>query len=100
MIAFNYLTGWLIIDVTSVIPFDLIFLQSGSFNRVARFARIGKLYKILRFAKMVRVLKIVQIKNKFVKNLTEKLQISVGYERLMFLGMCFFVLEHVVTCLW
>jgi hypothetical protein len=83
-----------------VVPFDLIFLQSGSFNRVARFARIGKLYKILRFAKMVRVLKIVQIKNKFVKNLTEKLQISVGYERLMFLGLCFFVLEHVVTCLW
>jgi len=49
---------------------------------------------------MVRILKIVQIKNKFVKNLTEKLQISVGFERLMFLGIVFFVLSHVVTCLW
>jgi len=75
-------------------------MQTGSFNRVARFVRIGKLYKILRFAKMVRILKIVQIKNKFVKNLTEKLQISVGFERLMFLGIVFFVLSHVVSCLW
>jgi len=100
MIAFNYMTGWLLIDLVSVIPFDLIFMQTGSFNRVARFIRIGKLYKILRFTKMIRILKIVQIKNKFVKNLTERLQISVGYERLMFFGICFLVLEHVVTCLW
>ena len=86
--------------MVSVIPFDLIFMQAGSFNRVARFARIGKLYKILRFAKMIRILKLVQIKSKLVKNLTEKLQISVGFERLMFLSIVFFVLEHVVTCLW
>jgi hypothetical protein len=59
MIAFNYLTGWLLIDVISVIPFDLLFLTSGSFNRVARFARIGKLYKIIRLTRILRVLKIV-----------------------------------------
>jgi hypothetical protein len=88
------------IDIISVIPFDMILMTTSSFNRVARFARIGKLYKIIKLTRMVRVLKIVQIKNKFVKNLTEKLQISIGYERLIFLGLCFFVLEHVVACIW
>jgi len=73
MIAINYLLGWFLIDFTSVIPFDLLLMSSGSFNRVARFARIGKLYRILKLTKLVRVLKFVQIKNKLVKNLSEKL---------------------------
>lgn len=75
-------------------------LINGSFNRIARFTRIGKLYKMIRMTRMVRLLKIVQVKNKFVKNLSEILQISVGMERLMFLSLMFFVLQHVAACLW
>jgi voltage-gated potassium channel len=85
-----------------VIPFDYLLVNSGggSFNRVARFVRIGKLYKIIRLTKMVRILKIVQLNNKFIKNLSEMLRINAGFERLIFLALLFFVLEHVVSCLW
>jgi len=49
---------------------------------------------------MVRVLKIVQLNNKFIKNLGEMLKINAGFERLIFLSLLFFVLEHVVACIW
>ncbi len=55
----DYIFGWFFIDLVSVVPFDVIFATSGSFNRVARFTRIGKLYKIIRLSKMIRILKIV-----------------------------------------
>ena len=74
--------------------------MSGNVNRIARFTRIGKLYKLIRMTRMVRLLKIVQVKNKFVKNLSEILRIGIGFERLMFLGLIFFVLQHVAACLW
>lgn len=80
-------------------PFDLM-LMTGSVNRIARFTRIGKLYKMIRMTRMVRLLKIVQVKNKFVKNLSEILQIGIGVERLLFLALIFFVLQHVAACIW
>ena len=48
MIAGKYISGWFLIDIISVLPFDLIFelvADSGGsgMNRIARFARIGKL---------------------------------------------------------
>jgi hypothetical protein len=87
------------VDFISVIPFDLV-LMTGNVNRIARFTRIGKLYKLIRMTRMVRLLKIVQVRNKFVKNLSEILQIGIGFERLMFLSLIFFVLQHVAACLW
>lgn len=68
----NYLKSWFLIDLISIIPFDII-LMYGSINRIARFSRIGKLYKIIRMTKMVRLLKIAKVRNKLVKNLTEAL---------------------------
>lgn len=82
---------WFSVDVISVVPFDLM-LMNGSVNRIARFTRIGKLYKMIRMTRMVRLLKIVQVRSKFVKNLSEILQIGIGMERLMFLALMFFVL--------
>jgi hypothetical protein len=48
LIAGKYISGWFLIDIISVMPFDLI-LQiatdggGNGMNRIARFARIGKL---------------------------------------------------------
>ena len=95
----SYLFSWFLVDLISVIPFDIV-LMTGSVNRIARFTRIGKLYKMIRMTRMVRLLKIVQVRNKFVKNLSEILQIGIGFERLMFLALIFFVLQHVAACLW
>jgi hypothetical protein len=74
--------------------------MTGGVNRIARFSRIGRLYKIIKMTRMIRILKIVQVRNRFVKNLTEMLQIGVGFERLIFLSLILLVLQHVIACLW
>ena len=79
-------------DLLSIIPFDLILMTTGSFNRLARFARIGKLYKLIKMARMAKVLKIAKIKNKFMKNMFDMLKISAGFERLMILAIVFLLL--------
>jgi hypothetical protein len=72
----------------------------GQFNRIARVSRISKLYKIIRMTKMIRLLKFAKVRSKLVKDLTTKLKIGVGFERLMFLMVIFLLLVHVIGCLW
>lgn len=91
MIAKEYVTSWLVVDIVSIIPFDAIFIID-NYNSVARIARIGKLYKIIRMTRMVRMLKIVKERNKLVKYLNEILKIGVGFERLLFMMLIFLVL--------
>jgi hypothetical protein len=98
-IAMDYLKTWFFVDLLSIIPFDII-LMYGNVNRIARFSRIGKLYKIIRMTKMVRLLKIAKVRNKLVKDLSEVLRISVGFERLLFLLIIFILLIHVIACFW
>ena len=99
VIAKSYLYSWFLVDIISIVPFDLLFVF-GNFNRLARVARIGKLYKIIRMTRMVRMLKIVKERNKLVKYLNEILKIGVGFERLMFMMLIFIVLQHVAACIW
>jgi hypothetical protein len=95
----EYIKSWFLIDIVSVIPFDLILMVQGA-NKLARFTRIGKFYKILRMIKMVRLLKVARVRNNIVKNLSEALKIGVGFERLLLLFIIFIVLVHVLGCIW
>jgi len=99
MIAREYLSTWFAVDIISVIPFDIIF-NMGGFNRVTRIARIGKLYRLMRLIKIIRVTKIAQTRKTVISKISEKMQIDIGVERLLFLTLIFFVLQHVTACLW
>ena len=99
MIARNYCRTWFFIDTLSVIPFDLIY-EFGNINKISRFTRIGKIYKLVRLMKIVRLIKIVKVNNKLTRNLSEILKISAGTERLVYLVISFFALQHVTSCLW
>lgn len=90
-IAREYMSTWFAVDFISVIPFDLIFMM-GSVNRVTRIARIGKLYRLTRLLKLVRLAKIAQTRKTVMSKISEKMQIGIGVERLMFLTLIFFVL--------
>ena len=90
---------WFIIDITSVIPFD-IFTDQGNLNQLARFSRIGRVYKIIRMTKLARIIKIVKVQNKMVKYLVEAMKITAGFERIVCLIIIFFILQHCTACLW
>ena len=50
--------------------------------------------------RLAKMLKIAKEKSKLFKFLTEKLKISVGFERLLFFVLLFVVLSHIAACLW
>lgn len=64
-IALNYIKGWLIIDVLSVIPFDSLF-KAQNVTAIAKFARIGRLYKIIRMTRLAKLFKLMKSKSTIV----------------------------------
>ena len=98
----NYLTGWFLIDLMSVFPFDAILTNSGgnsNANSLLRVARIGKIYKIIRLFRLLRILKLVKSNRKLVHHFSEKMKISNGLERLVFFSFFFLIFLHVFACL-
>jgi len=98
-IAKSYLRTWFIVDIMAVLPLDYA-LRTSDFNSLARIARLPRLYRLVKMSRLVRMLKIVKDRNKLVKYLNEILKISIGFERLLFFFLIFFVLCHVVACFW
>lgn len=62
--------------------------------------RITKIYKLVRMSKIMRMIKLVNIKNKFARHMAEILKIGAGTERLIYLLITFFALQHVTASLW
>lgn len=64
-IALLYLKSWLIIDIVSIIPVDLIFKGNGQgkimnvakFSRFARLSRMARLFRIIKMTKLFRLFK-------------------------------------------
>jgi hypothetical protein len=57
-IAKSYLSGWFIVDILSIVPFELLF--NSSYNKLARVARVGRLYKLVKLTKLIRILKVMK----------------------------------------
>lgn len=98
MISSKYFYGWFFIDLVSVIPLDQ--LNFGNINKISRFTRIGKISKLVKMTKIVRIIKVVKVNNKLAKQLSDILKIGAGTERLIYLIISFFALQHVIACLW
>lgn len=101
MIAKEYLRGWFLVDLVAIVPFDSIFKASGAGSvDMIRLARMGRMYKMIKMAKILRVLKIIKQRSQLLKYLSEFLKIGLGFERLFFFAIIFFVLCHILTCIW
>ena len=96
-IALNYLKGWLIIDIISVVPFDAFFTK-GSVSSLAKFARFGRLYKIIRILRLAKLFKILKSKNTWQSQINTNMMIDTGSERLLFLGFFLVIFFHICAC--
>lgn len=100
-ISMNYLKGWFFIDLLAIVPFDLILnATSGDYSGLVRIARVGRLYKLVKLTRLLRILKIVKEKSKLLKYIGDMLRLGLGFERLFFFILLFFILCHIGTCLW
>ncbi len=99
-IAKGYLTSWFIIDLISVVPFDM-FLSSYPRNQgTIGLSKISKMYRLIRLTRMARMFKVLHLRNHMIKNITESLKIGIGTRRLLFLTLILILLQHVVSCMW
>ena len=95
----NYLTGWFLLDLVAIIPIDLIFNVTG-FTGLLRIVKIGKLSRLVKLTRLIRVFKIIKEQSRILAYLSEFLSIGLGYERLFFFAMIFFLFCHIGACLW
>lgn len=99
-IAKSYLKGWLIIDVLSIIPFDLFLANSSisSVNSSLRIARTSKIYKIVRLVRLGRLTKAVRTMSS--NSMKQKLRIQASVSRLSFFLLGLVLMIHLLSCGW
>jgi hypothetical protein len=105
-IAKAYLSGWFIVDLVAILPFEWIISSNstgGQANSLIRVTRIGKLYKLVkitRLMRLVRLLKLIKTKGKVFDRLNDMFKIGEGVERLIFVLMVFIMICHFMACFW
>jgi len=99
LIAVEYLKSWFIFDVVSIIPIDY-FLGMTNYNQLIRLTKISKLTKLVRMTRLARLLKLVKNQKKLVTQLSEKLSLNAGWDRLILLTTFFFFFLHFSSCIF
>jgi hypothetical protein len=98
-IAKNYMRGWMIVDIISVIPFSDIMEESNSqYNNLIRLMRLPRLYRLIR---VLRLIKVSRSKNNALFKLFKPfLSLDVSIRRMikiMFLSLLFI---HLSACFY
>lgn len=103
-IANNYIQGWFLVDLISIIPFD-IFLSAAQqsprdVNFLVRVTRFSKIYKLIRLMRIMKIFKAFRAKSSISFQFQQSLQINNGTERLMFSSVIFMFVCHVAACVF
>jgi hypothetical protein len=99
-IAKEYIASWFMIDFMAIFPFDLFFVNSRNINEIVRITRIGRMYKLVKLTRLFKVFKIMKDKNKMFKYLQQFTKIKNGLDRLIAFFFSFFIMVHLVSCIW
>lgn len=100
-IIVNYLTGWFILDILAVFPFQYVFESDiGQYNNLVRLGRLPRLYKVVRMTKLMRMFKMLKERNRLIRYITYFLRVGATVERLLtsLISLIFFC--HVACCFW
>ena len=94
-IIMEYLKGWFIIDLISVIPFPLFLKRKEKVTGIHKTDRLIKLIKTIRILTMSK-----SNTSRVTKFLLEKLKVNATIEKLIIFLLLFFLLNHLCACLW
>lgn len=101
-IAMSYLKGFLLIDLVTCFPFNLVITSSGSSAGAGgSFDRISGLLKIPKLMRMVRIGKVLKFKER-LKGTNLGYQLRVNNRLYQFLGVILstIIVMHLAACLW
>jgi hypothetical protein len=65
-----------------------------------RIARIGRMYKLVKLTRMFKVFKMFKEKNKMLKYIQTFTKRAYGLDRLVAFFFSFFIMVHLVSCIW
>jgi hypothetical protein len=85
LIFWKYLKTWLLVDITSSVPMDLLemtILDKGSKGHLLKLAKLPRLYRLLRIARLFRVIRIFR-RMTLINKIKEKLNLSIGAQRMI-----------------
>ena len=99
-IAKSYIGSWFFIDVVAIVPFDIFLSNANNINEIVRITRIGRMYKLVKLTRLFKVFKMVKEKNKMLKYLQQFTRIKYGLDRLIAFFFSFFIMVHLVSCIW
>lgn len=94
-----YLCGWLLLDLLSIFPFDLLDIDSTGANNLVRFMRLAKFVRLVRGTKMIRLVKYFA-KSDSMQKVAELLEMYSGITRLVTTLYSVLLLVHLAACLW
>lgn len=98
-IAQHYLKTWFIIDFCSSFPFFEVFKSKNTYKNAFE---IPLSDKYLKLTNLIRIIKISKGENVSVitKLFSDKLKINVHIKNLFFFLIAYFLLNHVIACMW
>lgn len=98
-IIYQYLKGWLVIDVCACVPLDLILEgRSHNYNNLLRLLRLPRLYRLCKLSKVFKHLKSKQ--GQGLSFVIEKLNIKESHMKLISFFLTVIICSHVMTCLF
>jgi CRP-like cAMP-binding protein len=98
-IAIKYCKGWMVIDLLSWFPFDLLQNQSNSSGALTRFLRLPKLYRLMRLSRLFKLLK-THANKEMINKIQEVFNFTNTSMRLFKSLMGIIISIHICSCLW
>ena len=77
-IAMNYLKSWFLVDMLSIIPYEVFLNGNKRYNILARSSRLFKISKLIRLARLVKGLKKLNGAKALDANFSAMMQINSG----------------------
>jgi len=99
-IAANYLKTWFLIDMLSIIPYEVFLNGNKRYNILARSSRLFKISKLIRLARLIKGLKKLNGAKALDANFSAMMQINSGQDRLTMSTIFFALSSHIFACIW
>jgi hypothetical protein len=105
-IFLKYLKGWMLVDIASSVPLDLILyftigeMEKNQLNNdLLKLLRVPRIYKVMRVARVLRIIKL--FKNMpIISTIKDYFNFKVGSQRLLEFAVTTFVMVHIIACFW
>ena len=97
-IFMRYLKSWMFLDIIAWIPVDLIFKWNKDYTNLIRLARLPRLVRLVKIG--ARGPRIMKHRKAYKNRIRLCLNLSAGFERILWFVLTFIIIVHLVACFW